>query len=186
MSSSAAGRHDEITTRLPPSSDPLETPFGSPRAMMEEGKERGPLQRAPDVLANGRTGSPARGRIYLVDLTARTKFLPSIPREWRALWARHDSYLSTRESIDFLSPDRTVCCVLAEAVSTASASDLCRGRSLCLRSPESPAADREKRGFGGRMPGVLEDAGLAGITEDFCRRAGLGPHTLRHLRRAWA
>ncbi|ELR09154.1 hypothetical protein VC83_05601 [Pseudogymnoascus destructans] len=30
-------------------------------------------------------------------------------------------------------------------------------------------SDRKKRGFGGRMPGVLEDAGLAGITEDFCR-----------------
>ncbi|OAF54463.1 hypothetical protein VC83_09219 [Pseudogymnoascus destructans] len=37
------------------------------------------------------------------------------------------------------------------------------------RAMESPAADREKRGFGGRMPGVLEDAGLAGIMEDFCR-----------------
>ncbi|ELR02998.1 hypothetical protein GMDG_05853 [Pseudogymnoascus destructans 20631-21] len=41
--------------------------------------------------------------------------------------------------------------------------------SVTLRSPESPAADREKRGFRGRMPGILEDARLAGIMEDFCR-----------------
>jgi hypothetical protein len=40
---------------------------------------------------------------------------------------------------------------------------------VTLPSPESPAADREKRGFGGRISGVLEDAGLARITEDFCR-----------------
>ncbi|OBT82733.1 hypothetical protein VE02_09362 [Pseudogymnoascus sp. 03VT05] len=36
-------------------------------------------------------------------------------------------------------------------------------------SPESPEADHKRRGFGGRMPGVLEDARNDGITEDFCR-----------------